>query len=99
MPDWLSMSVLKDILLSLIALYGAVLSTFNYIQSIRKDRRAVIVIFINGEAYLWVAPSVTALQNRSDKRGTSRGDYFQLGSRSSKGTATIFYGFWNTRHA
>lgn len=43
MPDWLSLSVAKDILLSAIALYGAVLSTFNFIQATRKDRRAIVV--------------------------------------------------------
>jgi hypothetical protein len=42
-PDWLSFSVVKDILLSAVALYGATLSTFNYIQAARKDRRAVVV--------------------------------------------------------
>jgi hypothetical protein len=43
MPDWISPSVLKDILLSMLALYGAVLSTFNYTQSVRKERRSVVV--------------------------------------------------------
>ena len=43
MPDWFSISIVKDILLSVIALYGAILSTFNYVQAARKDRRAVIV--------------------------------------------------------
>jgi hypothetical protein len=39
MPDWLSFSVVKNILLSAVAFYGAVLSTFNYIQAARKERR------------------------------------------------------------
>jgi hypothetical protein len=43
MFDWISPSVLKDVLLSVVALYGAVLSTFNYTQSVRKERRSVVV--------------------------------------------------------
>jgi hypothetical protein len=42
-PEWLSLSVLKDVLLTIVALYGAGLSTFNYFQSRQKDRRQVRV--------------------------------------------------------
>jgi hypothetical protein len=40
MPNW---SIAKDVLLALLGLYGAVLSTVNYIQSVRKERRALVV--------------------------------------------------------
>ena len=43
MPDWLTFPVVKDVLLALLALYGAALSTFNYCQSVRKERRTIEV--------------------------------------------------------
>jgi hypothetical protein len=43
MPEWLTFSIVKDIALAVLALYGAVLSTFNWRQSVRRDKRSVIV--------------------------------------------------------
>jgi hypothetical protein len=41
--DWLTFSIAKDVLLSLLAIYGAALSTFNWHQAVRKDQRAIKV--------------------------------------------------------
>ena len=41
MSGWVS--VVKDVVLLLIALYGAALSTFNWRQAIKRDRRAIKV--------------------------------------------------------
>ena len=43
MPEWLSISGFKDSVLFLLALYGAVLSTFNWRQALRRDRRQLKV--------------------------------------------------------
>ena len=43
MPDWLNLSVLKDILLTIVALYGAILSTVNFRQAVRKEHRVLAV--------------------------------------------------------
>jgi hypothetical protein len=43
MISWLTWSGIKDILLFLLALYGAALSTFNLLQSIHKDRRQIMI--------------------------------------------------------
>jgi hypothetical protein len=42
-PIWSELSVVKDGLLALLAIYGAILSTFNWRQASRKDRRELIV--------------------------------------------------------
>jgi hypothetical protein len=39
----MTFSTLKDVVLFLLAIYGAVLSTFNWRQSVRRDRRTVTV--------------------------------------------------------
>lgn len=43
MPEWLTFSVAKDVLLGLVAAYGAILSTLNWRQAARKDRRTITV--------------------------------------------------------
>jgi len=43
MFERISVGVAKDAVLSGVALYGAALSTFNYVQAARKDRRNVFV--------------------------------------------------------
>lgn len=43
MSEWFSFSMTKDILLVIVAVYGAVLATFNYRQAKRKDQRNVLV--------------------------------------------------------
>ncbi|MGH6856178.1 MAG: hypothetical protein ACRECP_00695 [Methylocella sp.] len=43
MNTWLTWSVLKDALLFLLALWGAALSTFNWRQAVRKERREIRV--------------------------------------------------------
>jgi hypothetical protein len=43
MPEWLTFATVKDVLLALLAFYGAALSTFNRRQAVRKDRRSVAV--------------------------------------------------------
>lgn len=45
MRDWLNFAVVKDMALFLLAFYGAALSTFNWRQSIRKDRRMIDIGF------------------------------------------------------
>jgi hypothetical protein len=41
MNTWLTWSVIKDGLLFLLALWGAALSTFNWWQAVRKERREI----------------------------------------------------------
>lgn len=41
MPEWLTFSLIKDVLLALIAVYGATLATFNWRQTLRKDQRLI----------------------------------------------------------
>lgn len=43
MPDWLTFTVAKDIALGVIAFYGAILSTFNWLQSRKRDKRVIRV--------------------------------------------------------
>jgi hypothetical protein len=43
LPAWPIYSVIKDPLLFLIAIYGAALSTINWRQAVRKERRAIVV--------------------------------------------------------
>ena len=43
MPEWISLSVVKDIVLAAVALYGAVLSTINWRYAARRDTRSVLV--------------------------------------------------------
>jgi hypothetical protein len=43
MKEWLTLSAAKDVLLFLLAVYGAALSTFNWRRSVRKSRREVQV--------------------------------------------------------
>ncbi|WP_162913151.1 hypothetical protein [Rhodospirillaceae bacterium SYSU D60014] len=43
MEDSLTLTSIKDVLLFLLAIYGAVLSTFNWRQSIRRERRTIHV--------------------------------------------------------
>ena len=43
--DWTTFSIVKDALLALLAIYGAVLSTFNWRQAVKKERRAIRVEF------------------------------------------------------
>lgn len=43
MAEWLTLSSAKDAVLFLLAIYGAALSTFNWRQAVRKERRAVRV--------------------------------------------------------
>lgn len=43
MPDWLTWSLAKDVVLALLAAYGAILSTLNWRQARDKERRQVKV--------------------------------------------------------
>jgi len=43
MADWGTPATVKDVLLFLLAVYGAALSTFNWRQSVRKERRSITV--------------------------------------------------------
>jgi hypothetical protein len=40
---WSMFSVIKDVVLFVIAIYGAVLSTFNWRQAVRKERREIVL--------------------------------------------------------
>jgi hypothetical protein len=41
MGDWTSFPAIRDIVLFALAIYGAMLSTFNWLQASRKDRRSI----------------------------------------------------------
>lgn len=43
MGEWTTITIVKDVLLFLLAVYGAALSTFNWRQSIRKEQRIITV--------------------------------------------------------
>lgn len=43
MPEPSTFAVVKDVALALIALYGAILSTFNWRQAVKRDRRQLRV--------------------------------------------------------
>jgi hypothetical protein len=44
MPEWITFPVMKEVVLFLVAVYGAVLSTFNWRQAVKKDRRNIKVV-------------------------------------------------------
>jgi hypothetical protein len=84
--------------LSAVALYGAIVSTFNYVQAARKDRRDVFVQATTAIPTYGNTLGNCLAKGRSDQRGSSSGDRIQPRFRATRREAVISHGVRSTRH-
>lgn len=68
MPEWLTFTAAREVITTLLALYAALLSTINWRQAVRKDRRRLKVEMqlVEGEdAEIYVAVEVANIGHRA----------------------------------